>query len=86
VTEADPIDDARRALGKRLAAFRKAVGYSQTDLAAQIGYSRSAIGPVLDVRFVRRSMEPGTPHDSAFRRLPRPRVRHPVQPGPRSPD
>jgi transcriptional regulator with XRE-family HTH domain len=43
VTETDPIDDARRALGKQLAAYRKAVGDSQTRLAAQIGYSRSTI-------------------------------------------
>jgi transcriptional regulator with XRE-family HTH domain len=40
------IDAARRALGRRLAAQRKTVGYTQLELADQLGYSRSTIANV----------------------------------------
>ena len=40
------IDAARRALGKRLAAQRKTVGYTQLELGNQLGYSRSTIANV----------------------------------------
>jgi transcriptional regulator with XRE-family HTH domain len=46
VTSPDAIDTARRALGTQLAALRKTIGDSQADLAAHVGYSRSAIANI----------------------------------------
>lgn len=40
------LDSAWRALGERLAAYRQAAGYSQSQLADLVGYSRSTIANV----------------------------------------
>lgn len=42
----DQITQARKDLGRQLAAWRRAAGLTQTQLAARVGYSRSAIGNV----------------------------------------
>src|SRR5260370_7498632 len=39
--ESDTVDNARRALGAQLAAYRRAAGHSQARLASRVGYSRS---------------------------------------------
>src|SRR5260370_29566675 len=44
--ESGTIDNARRALGAQLAAYRRAVGHSQAGLASLVGYSRSTIANV----------------------------------------
>jgi transcriptional regulator with XRE-family HTH domain len=46
VRESAAVEDARRALGAKLAAHRRAAGYSQDALADQAGYSRSTIANV----------------------------------------
>jgi hypothetical protein len=44
--EPDAITEARRALGKRLAAYRRAAGYNQAEFAPLTGYGRSTIANV----------------------------------------
>lgn len=44
--EPEAVAELRRALGKELAAFRRAAGYTQTELAELTEYSRSTIGNV----------------------------------------
>src|SRR5258708_17779320 len=44
--ESGTVDSARRALGARLAACRRAAGHSQVALASFVGYSRSTVANV----------------------------------------
>jgi len=44
--ESGTVENARRALGSKLAACRSAAGYSQAGLAAVVGYSRSTVANV----------------------------------------
>ena len=44
--ESEAVEKARRALGAKLAAYRRAAGYSQAELAALVGYSRSTVANV----------------------------------------
>ena len=44
--ESGTVENARRALGGKLAACRSAAGYSQAGLAAEVGYSRSTVANV----------------------------------------
>jgi transcriptional regulator with XRE-family HTH domain len=46
VRESGTVDNARRTLGANLAAFRRAAGYSQAELASLTDYSRSTIANV----------------------------------------
>jgi len=46
VRESDAIESARRALGGQLAEYRRAAGYSQTELGVLVGYSRSTVANV----------------------------------------
>jgi anti-sigma regulatory factor (Ser/Thr protein kinase)/transcriptional regulator with XRE-family HTH domain len=46
MAEPDPIAGQRRELGRRLAAARKAAGYSQRVFAGRIGYARSTLSTV----------------------------------------
>lgn len=44
--ESPAIENARRALGAELAAYRRAAGHNQAELASLVGYSRSTIANV----------------------------------------
>lgn len=44
--ESDAVEQARRALGCELAAYRRAAGYSQAEFASVVGYSRSTVANV----------------------------------------
>ena len=44
--ESQTVENARRALGAQLAAYRRAAGYSQEAFAAHVDYSRSTIANV----------------------------------------
>ncbi len=44
--ESDAIENARRVLGAKLAAYRRAAGYNQAEFASLIDYSRSTIANV----------------------------------------
>ena len=44
--ESDAVEQARRALGAELAAYRRAAGYSQAEFASLVGYSRSTVANV----------------------------------------
>jgi transcriptional regulator with XRE-family HTH domain len=44
--ESDTIENARRTLGAKLAAYRRAAGYSQAKLASLVDYSRSTVANV----------------------------------------
>jgi transcriptional regulator with XRE-family HTH domain len=46
MSESDELESAHRALGARLATFRRAAGYSQIQLAGLVSYSRSTIANV----------------------------------------
>lgn len=46
VNEPDTVAEAQRELGRRLAAYRQAAGYNQTQLAGRTAYSRSTIANV----------------------------------------
>jgi DNA-binding XRE family transcriptional regulator len=46
VRESDTVENARRALGAQLAAYRRAAGYNQAELGQAVGYSRSTIANV----------------------------------------
>jgi transcriptional regulator with XRE-family HTH domain len=46
VRESGTVENARRALGGKLAACRRAAGYSQARLATMLGYSRSTVANV----------------------------------------
>jgi DNA-binding XRE family transcriptional regulator len=46
VRESGTVENARRALGGKLAACRRAAGYSQAGLAVVVGYSRSTVANV----------------------------------------
>ena len=46
VRESDTVEQARRALGAELAAYRRAAGYSQAEFASVVGYSRSTVANV----------------------------------------
>ncbi len=46
MSDSQAVEQARRALGGELAAYRRAAGYSQTALASLVAYSRSTIANV----------------------------------------
>lgn len=46
MTDADVLEEARRSLGRRLAAHRRAAGYSQAQFAPLTGYGRSTVANV----------------------------------------